>query len=59
MTTFDGTKYARPSLSQNMTTGKILLSDFQHGWVWGDDHVRDLLFSTSSLEAPRANHHCD
>lgn len=45
MTTFDSTKRSLPSLLQDITSGKIQLPDFQRGWVWDDDHVRDLLVS--------------
>lgn len=29
----------------DIKTGKVQLPDFQRGWVWDDDHVKDLLVS--------------
>lgn len=45
MTTFDSTKRSLPDLLRDITSGKIQLPDFQRGWVWDDDHIRDLLVS--------------
>ena len=45
MTTFDSTKRSLPELLKDITTGKIQLPDFQRGWVWGDDRVKNLLVS--------------
>ena len=45
MTTFDSTKRSLPDLLKDITFGKIQLPDFQRGWVWDDDHIRDLLVS--------------
>lgn len=45
MTTFDSTKLALPALLSDIVDGKIQLPDFQRGWVWDDDRVRDLLVS--------------
>ncbi len=45
MTTFDSTKVSLKDLLQDIRKGKIQLPDFQRGWVWDDDHVRDLLVS--------------
>jgi hypothetical protein len=45
MTTFDSTKRSLPDLLRDIVDGKIQLPDFQRGWVWDDDHVRDLLVS--------------
>jgi len=45
MTTFDSTKAALHDLLREIREGKIQLPDFQRGWVWDDDHIRDLLVS--------------
>ena len=45
MTTFDSTKAALNDLLRETREGKIQLPDFQRGWVWDDDHIRDLLVS--------------
>ena len=45
MTTFDSTKASLKDLLREITEGKIQLPDFQRGWVWDDDHIRDLLVS--------------
>ena len=45
MTTFDSTKASLNDLLKETREGKIQLPDFQRGWVWDDDHVRDLLVS--------------
>jgi hypothetical protein len=45
MNTFDSTKVSLSSLLYGITSGKIQLPDFQRGWVWDDDHIRDLLVS--------------
>ena len=45
MTTFDSTKASLNDLLREIKEGKIQLPDFQRGWVWDDDHIRDLLFS--------------
>jgi hypothetical protein len=45
MTTFDSTKAALNDLLREIRDGKIQLPDFQRGWVWDDDHIRDLLVS--------------
>ena len=45
MTTFDSTKTSLKDLLQDIKRGKIQLPDFQRGWVWDDDHIRDLLVS--------------
>ena len=47
MTTFDSTKTALPSILRDIVEGKIQLPDFQRGWVWDDDHIRDLLVSVA------------
>lgn len=45
MSTFDSTKASLHGLLDNICEGKIQLPDFQRGWVWDDDHIRDLLVS--------------
>lgn len=45
MTTFDSTKASLSDLLREIREGKIQLPDFQRGWVWDDDHIRDLLVS--------------
>jgi hypothetical protein len=45
MTTFDSTKASLNDLLREIKDGKIQLPDFQRGWVWDDDHIRDLLVS--------------
>ncbi|MAT40099.1 MAG: hypothetical protein CL946_10905 [Ectothiorhodospiraceae bacterium] len=45
MSTFDSTKASLQSLLDEIREGKIQLPDFQRGWVWDDDHIRDLLVS--------------
>ncbi len=45
MTTFDSTKASLSDLLREIRDGKIQLPDFQRGWVWDDDHIRDLLVS--------------
>jgi hypothetical protein len=45
MTTFDSTKASLSELLREIKEGKIQLPDFQRGWVWDDDHIRDLLVS--------------
>ncbi|MDE0158840.1 MAG: DUF262 domain-containing protein [Candidatus Dadabacteria bacterium] len=45
MTTFDSTKESLDDLLKEIGKGKIQLPDFQRGWVWDDDHIRDLLVS--------------
>ena len=45
MTTFDSTKASLNDLLREISEGKIQLPDFQRGWVWDDDHIRDLLVS--------------
>ncbi len=45
MTTFDTTKASLTDLLREITEGKIQLPDFQRGWVWDDDDIRDLLVS--------------
>lgn len=45
MTTFDSTKASLKDLLKEIKEGKIQLPDFQRGWVWDDNHIRDLLVS--------------
>lgn len=45
MTTFDSTKRSLPALLDDITQGKIQLPDFQRGWVWDDERIKDLLIS--------------
>lgn len=45
MSTFDSTKASLNDLLREIREGKIQLPDFQRGWVWDDDHIRDLLVS--------------
>ena len=51
MTTFDSTKTPLEVLLREIEEGKIQLPDFQRGWVWDDDHIRDLLVR-SRLKTP-------
>ena len=34
-------------LLDDVRTGKIQLPDFQRGWVWDDERIKDLLVSIS------------
>lgn len=45
MSTFDSTKLSLQSMLKDICDGKVQLPDFQRGWVWDDDHIRDLLVS--------------
>ena len=45
MTTFDITKTTLNDLLEEIKKGKIQLPDFQRGWIWDDNHIRDLLVS--------------
>ncbi|GIW92399.1 MAG: hypothetical protein KatS3mg110_0440 [Pirellulaceae bacterium] len=47
MSTFDSTKASLSDLLREICEGKIQLPDFQRGWVWDDDHIRDLLVSVA------------
>jgi hypothetical protein len=47
LTTFDSTKESLLTLLTSINNGKIQLPDFQRGWVWDDEHIRDLLVSIS------------
>lgn len=45
MSSFDSTKRSLPSILEDIVNGKIQLPDFQRGWVWDDERIRDLLAS--------------
>lgn len=45
MSTFDSTKAPLADILKDIKSGKVQLPDFQRGWVWDDDHIRDLLVS--------------
>lgn len=45
MSTFEINKVSLRKLLDEITEGKIQLPDFQRGWIWDDDHIRDLLVS--------------
>ena len=45
--TFDSTKDSLSALLRNAEEGEAQLPDFQRGWVWDDEHIRDLLASVS------------
>lgn len=45
MSSFDSTKRSLPSILEDIVHGKIQLPDFQRGWVWDDERIRDLLAS--------------
>ena len=45
MASFDSTKESLSIVLKDIKKGEIQLPDFQRGWVWDDDHVRDLLIS--------------
>lgn len=45
MSNFDSTKIGLKSILEDIVSGKILLPDFQRGWVWDDEHIRSLLVS--------------
>lgn len=45
--TFDSTKDHLLDLLRSAGEGAVQLPDFQRGWVWDDEHVRDLLASVS------------
>ena len=47
MPVFDSTKIALVDLLKNARDGKLQLPDFQRGWVWDDDGLRNLLASIS------------
>ena len=45
--TFDSGKEPLMELLRSAEKGTLQLPDFQRGWVWDDEHVRDLLASIS------------
>jgi len=45
MATFEITKNLLTDLLREIEEGKIQLPNFQRGWVWDDNHIRDLLVS--------------
>ena len=47
VTRFDSTKLNLRDVLNDVGEGKIQLPDFQRGWVWDDDHIRDLITSVS------------
>ncbi|ADB51676.1 DUF262 domain-containing protein [Conexibacter woesei] len=47
VSTFDSTKTDLVELLGNAKSGDAQLPDFQRGWVWDDDHIRDLIASVS------------
>lgn len=47
LTTFSSDKDSLSAILENIKNGKIQLPDFQRGWVWDDEHIRDLLVSIS------------
>jgi uncharacterized protein with ParB-like and HNH nuclease domain len=54
MTNFDSTKAPLNDLLLEIKEGKIRLPDFQRGWVWDDEHIRDLLVSIARSFPVRA-----
>lgn len=47
ISTFDSTKQSLNLVLSGAESGKTQLPDFQRGWVWDDDHIKDLLASVS------------
>ena len=47
MSTFKANALLLKSLLEDVGNGKIQLPDFQRGWVWDDDRIKDLLVSIS------------
>jgi len=45
MATFESKDAALQDLLRDIKEGKIQLPDFQRGWIWDDNHIRDLLVS--------------
>jgi len=46
-TNFDSTKTPLSDLLRDAHAGSLQLPDFQRGWVWDDDRIKDLLSSVS------------
>lgn len=47
ISTFDSTKMGLLDLLKDIKIGKTQLPDFQRGWVWDDDRIKNLLASVS------------
>lgn len=47
MSTFKANAFLLKNLLDDVAEGKIQLPDFQRGWVWDDDRIKDLLVSIS------------
>ncbi|RZO86869.1 MAG: DUF262 domain-containing protein [Oceanococcus sp.] len=47
MKTFESNPASLKDMLGQIVAGKIQLPDFQRGWVWDDNHIRDLLVSVS------------
>ncbi|MDE2903836.1 MAG: DUF262 domain-containing protein [Chloroflexota bacterium] len=47
MSTFKANALLLKNLLDDVANGKIQLPDFQRGWVWDDDRIKDLLISIS------------
>jgi uncharacterized protein with ParB-like and HNH nuclease domain len=45
MNTFEVHPRELKDLLTDVVKGKIQLPEFQRGWVWNDEHIRDLLVS--------------
>ena len=47
ITMFDSTKESLLDMLRSIASNKTQLPDFQRGWVWDDEHIRDILSSLS------------
>lgn len=47
MSTFKANAFLLKNLLDGVANGRIQLPDFQRGWVWDDDRIKDLLVSIS------------
>ena len=47
VSTFKANAFLLKNLLEDVGKGKIQLPDFQRGWVWDDDRIKDLLVSIS------------
>ncbi|MCL2823861.1 MAG: DUF262 domain-containing protein [Polyangiaceae bacterium] len=47
MSTFDTSKIELSVLLDRVVNGRLQLPDFQRGWAWDDDHIRQLLVSVA------------
>ena len=45
MSTFESTTSSLPELLEEISVGVVQLPEFQRGWIWDDDQIRDLLTS--------------